>query len=76
MELKTTLILEERDARNALQNIYTIGDTIRVLTSSGTKYGRVSNITCDTVELDISTFLNSKFITLNTKDIYTIAKTN
>ena len=76
MGLKTTLILEERDINNALKNIYTIGDIVRILTNIGTKYGRVSNITMDTIELDISKPLNSEFTTLTTKDIYSIIKSS
>ena len=76
MSLKTTLILEERDAYNTLKNIYTIGDIINILTKNGTKLGRIYNINIDTIELDTSIYLNGKYDNNPTKNIYSIIKSS
>lgn len=76
MSLKTTLILEERDAYNTLKNIYTIGDIINILTKNGTKLGRIYNINIDTIELDTSRYLNGKYEIIPTKNIYSIIKSS
>ena len=74
MELKTTLIVEERDVNNVLINTYGIGDVVTLTSNKGTKTGRINSIKYNAIELDLSKKFSGKYSIFDTSNIFNIVK--